>query len=82
LLSYLRRLYYDLYEIQYSLAGVQRGLVLGFICALESTVSIDNGWGPKVEFITLELRQDILSRTESTGRLLNATERTFKAFQQ
>ncbi len=46
LLSYLRRLYYDLYEIQYSLAGAQRGLVLGFICALESTVSIDNGSGP------------------------------------
>ena len=45
-------------------------------------MSIDNGWGPKVQFITLELRQDILSRTESTGRLLNATERTFKAFQQ
>ena len=36
-LSYLRRLYYDLYEIQYSLTGVQRGLVLGFICDLEST---------------------------------------------
>jgi hypothetical protein len=27
LVSYLRHLYYDLYEIQYSLAGVQRGLV-------------------------------------------------------
>ena len=46
LLSYLRHLYHDLHEIQYSLAGVQRGFELGFICALESTVSINNGSGP------------------------------------
>ena len=40
-------LYYDLYEIQYSLTGVQRGLVFGFICALESTMCvINNSSGP------------------------------------
>ena len=30
LLSYLRHLYYDLYEVQYSLVGIKRGLVLWF----------------------------------------------------
>jgi hypothetical protein len=43
LLSYLRHMYYDLYEVKYSLAGVKRGLVLCFICALESIVIYSSG---------------------------------------